>query len=430
MAYVPVELVEVRAWGSTVGALAPAGRGFAFEYDPAWRRRGIELSPLLMPTADRRRVFQFSGLAAETFHGLPPLLADSLPDRFGNALIDAWMARQGVDPAAITALDRLGYLGRRGLGALEFAPETAPAAPRPTALDLGELVLAARRAVAGTLDHGDAEAERALRSIIQVGTSAGGARAKAVVHWNPVTGELRSGQLEPAAGFEPWLLKFDGVGPDLELGAPEGYGRIEYAYSLMARAAGIEMAETRLLEEGGRAHFMTRRFDRADDGSKLHLQSLCGLAALDYNQVGVHDYAELFTAIEALGLGSVAKQQAFLRMAFNVASANNDDHTKNHAFLMEPEGAWRLAPAYDLSYAHNPLGRWTAQHLMGVNGRFRDIGRGDLLAVAERFGIAGALGLLRAVDAALAHWPEHAAAAGVPQPVVAAITAEHRRVSR
>lgn len=429
MNYVPVELIEVRAWGATVGALAFDGRVPTFEYDPAWVRGQIELSPLLMPNRNRTRIYRFPTLNPDTYHGLPPLLADSLPDRFGNALIDAWMARQGVNPAAITALDRLAYLGNRGMGALEFVPDTAHTQRVPTALELGELVIAARRAVTGQLAHGDEEAEAALRGIIQVGTSAGGARAKAVVHVHPDTGELRSGQLPLPDGFEAWLLKFDGMGQDSELGTSGGYGRIEYAYSLMAREAGIALPETRLLEEHGRAHFMVRRFDRPEPGRKVQFQSLCGLAALDYNLVATHDYAQLFSAIEALGLGEDAKQQAFRRMAFNVAATNCDDHTKNHAFVLTEDGHWGLAPAYDITYAYNPVGKWTSQHLMSVNGKFRDVTVADFLAVADQFQIPGARAILRQVDAAVADWPRFAAEAGVAEETMVQIQREHQSVA-
>ncbi len=233
---------------------------------------------------------------------------------------------------------------------------------------------------------GDRETESALHSLIQVGTSAGGARAKAVIAWNPQTAQIRSGQLPADPGFEYWLIKLDGVGRDSELGTGDSYGRIEYAYSLMAHAAGIDMMPCRLLEENGRAHFMTKRFDRSDDGAKHHALTLCDLAEIDFRLRGVNDYAQLFQAIDELGLEAATREQAFRRMAFNVAARNCDDHTKNHSFLLDgPDAGWRLSPAYDVTYAYNPTGEWTYQHLMGVGGKFRDITRDDLLAVADRF---------------------------------------------
>ncbi len=408
--FTPVDAVEVRAWGNTVGAVAPSGRrgAYAFEYEPSWIARGIELAPALMPLS--RRIYTFPGLSAETYQGLPPMIADALPDRFGNTIVDAWLARNGIAPDVVTALDRLAYLGSRGMGALEFVPAREPNLPPATALKLGDLVLSARRAVEGTLATED-ESQAALRRIIDVGTSAGGARAKAIVNIDPVTDEIRSGHLAPSAGFEPWLVKFDGVGTDSQLGAGRNYGRVEYAYSLMARAAGIEMSATRILEEHGRAHFMTRRFDRTADGIRLHLQSLCATDALDFNAIGVNDYAQFFTRVSELA--PTGLDQAFRRMVFNVAAANHDDHTKNFAFLMSPTGDWALSPAYDITHAFNPESRWLSQHLMSVNGRFADITRADLVTVAERFGVRSSAAIISQINDSLASWPQFASEAGL-----------------
>ncbi|HWL61075.1 MAG TPA: type II toxin-antitoxin system HipA family toxin [Microbacteriaceae bacterium] len=416
MPYQPVDLVEVRAWGRTVGALAPGGRGtYAFQYADAWVRGGIELAPSLMPL--RRQPYTFPGLSEETFQGLPPMIADSLPDRFGNAIVNRWLAEQGIAPERITALDRLAYLGSRGMGALEYVPDRAPHAPTPTALDLGELILAARAAITGSFRDEDASAQT-LHRILLVGTSAGGARAKAIVHVDRVTGEVRSGHTEAGGDLEPWLLKFDGVGPDAELGTGAQYGRIEYAYSQMARAAGIEMAETRLLVEHGRAHFMTRRFDRGPAGERLHLQSLCGIDGVDFNLIGVNDYAQLFVRIDGLGLGAETRNQAFRRMAFNVAAANCDDHSKNHAFLYDEAAGWRLSPAFDVTHAHHPASPWTSRHLMAVNGRFDGITRADLLQVADDFQVPGARTAIADVTAAIGSWPEFAAEAELGADVI------------
>lgn len=411
-AYVPVDLVEVLAWGRVVGALAPARqRGtYVFEYDPTWIATGIELAPALMPLA--RTLYTFPGYPTETYQGLPPTIADSLPDRFGNSIVDAWLARNGIPTERVTALDRLAYLGERGMGALEFRPDRTPALPAPTAIDLGQLVLSARRAVTGSLANED-ESQAALRRIIEVGTSAGGARAKAIVNIEPATGEIRSGHVSPAPGFEPWLLKFDGIGLDQQLGSGQNYGRVEYAYSLMARAAGIRMSQTRLLEEHGRAHFMTKRFDRTDAGERLHMQTLCGMDGLDFNAIGVNDYGQYFTRIRSLGLPPADLEQAFVRMVFNVVAANCDDHTKNVAFIMESTGTWSLAPAYDVTHAYAPQSRWLSQHLMSVNGQFSDIGRADLLAVADQFQIERAAVAIAAVHDAIESWPQFAAAAGL-----------------
>ena len=419
MPYVPVDVVEVRAWGRTVGALAPGGRGtYAFQYADDWVRSGIELAPSLMPL--RRAPYAFPGLSEETFQGLPPMIADSLPDRFGNSIVNRWLAEQGIAPERITALDRLAYLGSRGMGALEYVPDRAPHSPSPTGLDLGELVRAAREAVSGSFQD-EATSQETLNRILLVGTSAGGARAKAIVHVDRVTGEVRSGHTPAGGELEPWLLKFDGVGVDTELGTGAQYGRIEYAYARMAAAAGIEMMASQLLEEHGRAHFMTRRFDRGPEGERIHLQSLCGLDAVDFNLIGVNDYAQLFVRIDGLGLGPDARNQAFRRMAFNVAAANCDDHSKNHAFLYDATSGWRLSPAYDVTHAHNPASPWTRQHLMGVNGKFTDITRADLLAVADDFAIPGARAAIAEVRDAIGSWPEFAREAGVESATIDAV---------
>jgi serine/threonine-protein kinase HipA len=420
MAYLPVDVVEVRAWGDRVGAVAldPGSGYYAFEYAPSWLARGIELAPTTMPLGRGR--FVFPTLPVPTYQRLPSLLADALPDAFGNALTTAYLAAQGVAGSAITPLDRLAYLASRGVGALEFRPPRGPRPRRATAIDLAELVLAARSAVTGTFSSPDGITD-AVRHLIAVGTSAGGARAKAVVAWNPATGEVRSGQVPADPGFEQWLLKLDGVGADLDLGLSSDYGRIEYAYALMAGAAGIEMAACRLLPEGGRSHFMTRRFDRPDGGARVHIQSLCALAHLDFRVVGAHDYTQLFETADRLGLGPETHAQLFRRMVFNVAAANCDDHTRNFSFLLPEGGAWALAPAYDITHAHQPRSRWTAQHLMAVNGRTQAITRADLAAVGDRFEVPGATALIGAVLAAADSWPEFAARAGVSAETTGAV---------
>jgi serine/threonine-protein kinase HipA len=413
--YAPVTIIEVRIWDRSVGAVAydPALGVYAFEYQPAFLRSGIEVAPLTMPlSAAAGGPFVFPDLPEATFRKLPGLLADAIPDDFGNALIDAWMAREGVAASQITSLDRLAYMGRRGMGALEFKPMRGPrAAASSSAIEMADLVENARRAVAGEIDT-DAHAEAALAQVIQVGSSAGGARAKAVVAWNPLTQEIRAGQFNVPDGFEHWLIKFDGVGVDERLGVSRDYGRIEYAYYLMARAAGITMSDCRLLEENGRAHFMTRRFDR-DGNRKHHLQTLCGLAHMDFRQRATHDVNQLFQVIERLGLDYPDKEEAFRRTAFNVAAANCDDHPKNTSFLLREGEAWTLAPAYDVTHAFNPSGEWTYQHLMSVNGKFANITTGDLLAVADHAGIGTAARVLQQVDEALAAWPDFARRAGV-----------------
>lgn len=419
MPYEPTTVVEVLAWGRTVGAVSRTRGGYGFEYAPSWKRGHLELSPLLMPTTDRRSVFTFRGLNDQTFHGLPPMLADSLPDKFGNSLVDAWLAAQGIERAQITALDRLAYLGRRGMGALEFVPDRGPDAPTPTALDLDLLVSAARSVIAGTIDDSQHAAD-ALTQIISVGTSAGGARAKAVVNINDETQEIRPGQTMPGPGEQSWLLKFDGVGADQQLGNSQQYTRIEFAYSQMVRAAGITMAPTRLLAENGHRHFLTRRFDR-EGNTRVHMQSLCGLNAVDFNLLATNDYGQLFTAAQSLGLGENTMNEIFRRMAFNVAAANHDDHSKNHSFLLHNGGEWALAPAYDITYARDSSNVWLNQHLMSVNGKFSDIERRDLLAVADRFAVPGAKRAIADVADAIDSWPEFASGVELSRDVIDSI---------
>ncbi|HWF15044.1 MAG TPA: type II toxin-antitoxin system HipA family toxin [Acidimicrobiales bacterium] len=425
MPYEPVDVIEVRCWGSRVGALArdPASGFYAFEYAPGWVEGGVELAPIHLPTTEARGPFVFPTLPIPTYRRLPAMIADALPDDFGNALTTAYLANEGIRTEDITPLDRLAYLGNRGLGALEFHPWRGPRTRKATAITLSELVVAARSALAGDIGSEDGITD-ALAHLIAVGTSAGGARAKAVVALNPATGELRSGQVPADPGFEQWLLKFDGVGRDPDLGTTGNFGRIEYAYHRMARAAGIEMTECRLLEEGGRAHFMTRRFDRSIDDRKVHSQTLCALSHLDFRQIGTHDYAQLFLLLEQLGLGPDTRQEVFRRMTFNVAAAICDDHTKNFSFLLPEGGDWRLAPAYDVTHAHAPASKWTRQHLMAVNGHAVGIGRRDVLDVGDRFAVPAASDAYDEVLDAVAQWRTFANEAGVPEVTAQQIAAD------
>ena len=414
-------LAEVRLWGRRIGAVSLAdGGGHAdFQYDPAFARSGIEVSPLTMPLGER--VYRFPELPVNTFHGLPGLLADSLPDKFGNALIDAWLAAQGRTPAGFNAVERLCYTGARGMGALEFAPAVGPRAGTAHRIEIDSLVelasevLAQREGLKATFT--DPERKAALNDILRIGTSAGGARAKAVIAWNAQTNEVRSGQVTAGAGFGYWLLKFDGVSGnrDKELEDPKGYGAIEFAYSLMARAAGITMTECRLLEENGRRHFMTRRFDRLEDGGKLHMQSLCALAHYDFNAAGAFAYEQAFLAIRQLGLPMESVEEQFRRMAFNITARNQDDHVKNIAFLMDKAGRWSLSPAFDLSYSYNPAGAWTDRHQMTLNGKRDGFALADFQACAKtavmKRGRAEAI--LEEVRAAVTRWPEFAEQAKV-----------------
>jgi len=387
------DTARVLLWGSDIGAVTwlPDRALGVFQYTPEFAASGIEVAPLVMPL--RITPYEFPSLAFESFSGLPGMLADSLPDKFGNTLINAWLASQGRTPDSFTPVERLCYVGKRGIGALEFRPSVrgAPTVARKVAIDslveLANRVLDDRIALRGKLT-GKSDKET-IEDILRVSTSAGGARAKAVLAWNQETGEFRSGQALVEKGFTQWLMKFDGVNDnkDKELADPEGYGRIEYAYYLMAKEAGIEMNECRLHEEGGRAHFLTRRFDRLADNSKLHMQSLGAMMHFDFNQAGAYSYEQAIQVIKRLGLPMADVEQQFARAAFNVIVRNQDDHVKNIAFLMDKRGQWRLSPAFDVVYAFNPSGDWTSQHQMSINGKRDEFSYDDLMMLGSVGGI-------------------------------------------
>lgn len=425
---------DVILWGTRIGrVLLPDGdRTAVFAYDPEFLPSGIEVSPVAMPL--REEPYTFPALSYDSFHGLPGLLADVLPDRYGNALIDAWLARQGRTPESFDAVERLCYTGRRGMGALEFVPSLGPPQAGSTALRIDALVELASEVLEHREDLSASFAgesrEDAMRDILRVGTSAGGARAKAVIAWNPETDEVRSGQADVPPGFEHWLLKFDGVSEnkDRELADPLGYGAVELAYSRMAGAAGVTMTECRLLEEHGRRHFMTRRFDRTPDGGRLHLQSLAGLSHFDFRAAGAHSYEQAILTMRRLRLPKAQVEQQFRRMVFNVIARNQDDHVKNIAFVMDRDGRWSLSPAFDVTWAYNPRGDWTARHQMSLNGKRDDFAFADLQAVADvaalRSGRARAIA--GEVREAVAAWPRFAAEAAVPEEMADAIAATHR----
>lgn len=422
--YKHVLAVEVHLWGMHIGSVAldPSYGYYVFAYTPAFAAKGIEPAPLHMPVANAEP-YLFTDLPEATYKRLPAMLSDALPDDFGNALINRYMADQGIAAQDVTALDRLAYMGTRAMGALIFKPSRGPTRYKPTAIELSSLVEQARQAVTGDVSD-DALANAALRSIIDVGTSAGGARAKAVIALHPETGEIRSGQLDAPEGFEHWLLKFDGMGLDQELGTSQNYGRIEYAYHLMARAAGMHMTPCRLLKENGRAHFMTQRFDRKGQSGRHHMQTLCAMAHVDYKKKGTNAYAQLFQTLGQLALPYEDLEEAFRRMVFNVMARNCDDHTKNFAFLLrQGSQRWELAPAYDVTFAHNPKGEWTHQHLMSVNGKFKGFEVADLHAEADRFGVGTAKRVIEEVRAAVLRWPEFAQQADLPEAQMADIQA-------
>lgn len=413
---------RVGLWGREVGMLREDADGkITFEYDPGFRTSGLEISPIHLP-AGRRGPVTFPELARKpAFLGLPGVFADALPDQFGNSVIRRYFEERGRPADAMSPLQRLLYIGGRAMGALEFHPPLDPGGDTEEALAVGDLVDQARRVVEGDVSV-------AVPEIMQVGGSAGGARPKALILRDRSTNRVRSGFARPDPGEEPWLIKFDGVTADAagqgmrRARSPGPWGRIEYAYSRMAKEAGIDMPETHLLRDGAYAHFMVRRFDRVfDDASgtfaRLHYHSLGGLQHIDFNDQYVFSYEGFFDTIRAIGLGQRSVNEAFRRMVFHVATVNFDDHVKNFGFLMNPAGRWRLAPAFDVTYAENEA--WTRQHQMSVRGKFRGIVRRDLLEVGEIFDVpGGGREIVAAVEDAVGGWREQVCAAGVPGEMV------------
>ncbi|WP_455221327.1 type II toxin-antitoxin system HipA family toxin [Kaarinaea lacus] len=429
-----VDTALIKLWGSTVGAVSWLDdRGYGvFEYDPEFLKKGIDVSPIHMSLDAAIKgdgIFSFPALNKDTFLGLPGLLADALPDKFGNSIIDAWLARQGRDSAGFSPVERLCYTGKRGMGALEFSPATIDKYDASVPVEISDLVNLAqdimreRKSLDVTLGDSEKENADAIMDILRVGTSAGGARPKAVVAMDS-HGNVRSGQTEAPEGYDYWILKFDGV-TDLELGEPKGFGRIEYAYYLMAQAAGIQMSECRLLEEHGRAHFMTKRFDRVD-GNKLHMQSLCGIAHYDFNMVGAYSYEQAFAIMRKLRLSKADAAEQYRRMVFNIVARDLDDHTKNIAFLMGSDGKWRLSPAYDVTYSHNPKGKWTNQHQMSANGKRDHFTRQDLIAIGDSISLPKPNEIIDEVVSAVEQWPAFANTAGVRADISAEIKSYQR----
>ena len=419
---------SVMLWGRRIGAVSwDEARSFGvFQYDPDFVGAGIEVAPLKMPT--REAPYEYPALRRETFNGLPGMLADALPDKFGNRLIDAWLAETGRNADRFSPVDRLCYIGNCGIGALEFEPTVRKATHSKELevaqlVDLANRVLDERENLGGRLG-GEDDAD-ALEDILSVGTSAGGARAKAVLAWNRETGEFRSGQVKVDEGYQHWLLKFDGVANnrDKELADPQGFGKIEYAYHLMATEAGIDMSECRLHCEGGRSHFMTRRFDRDRRGRKIHMQSLGAMQHFDFNDPASYSYEQAILTIGDLGLGMDVVEQQYKRAVFNVVTRNQDDHVKNISFLMDRSGSWRLSPAYDVAYSYNPSGSWTRDHQMSLAGKRNDFSRDDLMVFASNAGLkpTRARQAIEDVVTSVENWHEHADKARVEQLDVARI---------
>jgi serine/threonine-protein kinase HipA len=429
-------VAAVNLWGRQIGAVSVDGpTGIpAFQYTPEFARSGVELAPVQMPL--RREPYEFRTLArVEAFNGLPGLLADALPDRWGQTLVGAWLRSQGRSEESFDVVERLCYTGTRAMGALEFEPAVEPHGPGggrdlhvDLLVELANDVLSRREAfVAELSEHPD---EHEMQAILAIGTSAGGARPKAVIAYNPTTGQVRSGQAQAAAGFTHWLLKFDGVARsgDHGLRDPQGWGAVEYAYWQMARAAGIDMTDSRLLEEHGRRHFVTRRFDRPDGGGKLHVQTIAALEHVDYNEPGIYSYEQAMILLRRLGLSTPDAEQLYRRMVFNVVARNQDDHVKNIAFMMGRDGAWGLTPAYDLTWACRPGNRWLQSHQMTIAGRRDGFVADDLLAVARLAGLKRGRGatILSEVTEVVADWPAIADRVGVEERLRAEAHASHR----
>ena len=426
---------SVNLWGRRIGAVSwLEDRSIGvFQYAPEFIQSNIQVAPLTMPL--REMPYEFPALSRETFNGLPGLLADSLPDKYGNAMIDAWLARRGRSPESFNPVERLCYLGSRGMGALEYEPITHQITSNDIELDIEELVSLANRVLSEreqlnvVLTGKDDQAS--IEDIIRVGTSAGGARAKAIVSWNQETGEFRSGQVKQQKSFSNWLIKFDGVhgNRDKELADPQGYGQIEYAYYLMALDAGIQMSECRLHSEGGRSHFMTKRFDRTSQGHKRHMQSLCANMHYDFNQAGAYSYEQALQVISKLRLPMIQSEQQFRRAVFNIIARNQDDHVKNIAYLMDKSGQWQLAPAFDVVYSFNPDGAWTGTHQMTLNGKRDNFILDDLFMTANTAGIKKrrAIGIIDQVMQSVARWEEFATDARVPEYTAERIQRTFRR---
>ncbi len=409
----------VNIWGIGVGAIAwdDNTQLGSFEYDPAFRARSLDLAPIKMPIDSDRRIFSFSELRkVSTYNGLPGLLADSLPDNYGNRLIDAWLADQGRAPNSMNPVEKLCFIGSRGMGALEFEPAKFKKAKNTFSVDVDELVELSKKILHEREKFNvnlNVDEKKAMQDILKIGTSAGGMRAKAIIAYNEKTGAVRSGQTRVPSGFEHWLIKLDGVN-DLQPGNPKGYGRIEMAYHNMAVDCGIDMMECRLLEENDRAHFMTKRFDREGSENKHHIQTLCAMRHFDYDDVHSYSYEQLFQTMRMLRLPHPQAEQMFRRMVFNVLAFNCDDHTKNFAFRLKEGGVWELAPAYDISWSFNPSSRWVSQHALSINGKRKNITENDMLSIATSIRVKNGKGIINQIHDIVNKWPSYAKQTGVP----------------
>ena len=413
-----VDVAKVKMFGMNVGTVRwdSSYEVARFEYDAQFVGKGIEPSPLMMPV-QQGRIYSFGNLNKETFNGLPGMLADSLPDTYGRALFDKWLTLTGRTVG--NSIETLCFLGQRCMGALEFEPATGPASA-DMKIEIDSLVEVAKEALSKKEEFGanlDIDRKAAIAEILRLGTSAGGQRAKAIIAYNKDTGEVRSGQMPAPEGFDYYLIKLDDVSAEAGFKETENFGRLEYSFSLLAKECGIEMTDCSLIEENGRAHFLTKRFDRAN-GEKIHMQTLCGMAHYDFRLRRAYSYEQAFNVMRRLRLPYSQAEEMFLRMVFNVVIRNQDDHTKNISFLMDKTGKWTLSPAYDIGFAYNPKGSWTDTHQMSINGKFDDITRQDLLVCAAANNIKNAAEIIDKVCETTAKWPEMAKNCGVPQEMI------------
>jgi serine/threonine-protein kinase HipA len=418
-----VNTAKINIWGEMAGAVAwDDASGYAFfEYDKKFLNKGWDLAPLQMPVNSNRTLYSFPALrrksesGPDTFKGLPGLLADALPDKYGNDLINIWLAKQGRPQNSMNPVEMLCFIGSRGMGALEFEPATIPQHQRTFSVEMDGLVELAQRMLSNResfITHLNRDDEKSLMEILRIGTSAGGARPKAVIAFNEKTGEVKSGQTKVPKGFEHWLIKLDGVS-DIQLGASTGYGRVEMAYYHIALACGIDMMPSKLLEEHGRAHFMTKRFDREEDNTKHHIQTFCAMKHFDFNLVNNYSYEQLFQTMRELKLPYPAAEQMFRRMVFNVCARNCDDHTKNFAFRLKKAGIWELAPAYDVCHAYRPNHLWVSRHALSINGKRDNITKDDLLEVGGSIRNKQARSTIDEISDTVGRWKQFANEVGV-----------------
>ena len=414
-----VDVAKVTMFGENIGTFRwdNAYDVARFEYDSQFVGKGIEPSPLMMPV-QQGRIYSFGNLNREVFNGLPGMLADSLPDTYGKALFEQWLTLTGRTSG--NPIETLCFLGKRCMGALEFEPATGPGSDPNMKIEIDSLVDVAREALLNKKEFGanlSADKRAAIAEILRLGTSAGGQRAKAIIAYNKETGEVRSGQVEVPEGFDYYLIKLDGVSAEAGFKETENFGRLEYSFYQLAKDCGIDMTDCSLIEENGRAHFLTKRFDRVD-GGKIHMQTLCGIAHYDFHLRRAYSYEQAFNVMRRLRLPYSQAEEMFHRMVFNVVIRNQDDHTKNISFLMDKNGKWRLSPAYDIGFAYNPNGSWTDTHQMSINGKFDEITRKDLLACATSNNIKNAAEIIDKVCETASRWPEIAMNCGVPKEMI------------